>query len=144
MNKNTNSVNKTYGYSLNGENYIGYFPTRSAALDASQSSGLVYQKTWTCEFEDPPQPETMWAADNWIEHVSIQDEYSGDHAEDWDHSTVDQKELLELAVKKVISDWLDEHDLRPKFHIAVKVQLHANERTLSIEAINNNGNVGQT
>ena len=61
----------------------------------------------------PIQPEDMWDAADWLEHVSVQDDYSGDWAEDWDRSTKEQREELEAEVRTVLAAWLDRHKLRP-------------------------------
>jgi hypothetical protein len=63
----------------------------------------------------PTQPEMLWFADDWLEHVSVQDEFGGEWAEDWDGSTEEQREELEKEVRDVMAKWLDRHDLRPTF-----------------------------
>jgi len=40
---------------------------------------------------------------------------SGDHAEDWDMSTKEQRAELEREVRSVMAAWLDRHNLRPTF-----------------------------
>lgn len=67
------------------------------------------------ESHDPSPPESWWDAEDWIEHVLCQDEYSGEWAEGTLSTTKEQREELEAEVRKIMAAWLDRHDLRPKF-----------------------------
>lgn len=96
--------------------YFGEGPhkSREEAIDAGKKrfSGEFY----IGRAVDPTQPEEFFEAGDWLDHVSGQDEYQGDHAEGWDMSTEADKEKLNIAVRKVMADWLDENSLRPAFY----------------------------
>lgn len=65
----------------------------------------------------PTQPEEFWNAEDWLDHVSGQDDYGGDWAEGWcDHAT-EHIEELEREVRAVMAAWLDRYNLRPNFFI---------------------------
>lgn len=104
----------TYCYSQHEDGrYHGGFNTEAAAIDEAVSDGLT--DFWTGKSKTPSQPEDYWCADDWLEHVACQDEYGGDYAMDWDDSTREQQKELEEKVRAVMADWLDRHNLRPKF-----------------------------
>lgn len=103
-----------YSWSHNEEQYFGDFATIEDALDAAEDEGHE-EVVWVGECKPPTQPEVWWNAEDWLEHVSCQDEYGGEHAEDWDGSTKEQREELETEVRKVMAMWLDRHKLRPSF-----------------------------
>jgi len=67
------------------------------------------------ELVNPPQPEDFFDCRDWLEKVSCQDDYMGEHAEDWDCSTNEQANELNEEVRKILSVWLDRHKLRPTF-----------------------------
>lgn len=101
----------TWTVSENGENFRGDFETREEAI----LEGQQYGNFWIGTVHEPIQPEQWWNADDWLEHVTVQDEYGGDDAEGWDDSTKEQREELEREVREVMSKWLDRHGLRPRF-----------------------------
>lgn len=101
-----------FSISFDEEYYSGEFETIEHALQEGYSRGDVF---WVGELVPPTQPEDWWDAADWLEHVSCQDEYCCEWSEDWEGSTKEQREELESLVRKVMSDWLDRHDLRPKF-----------------------------
>lgn len=102
----------SYCYSRDEKTFYGRFDTIEEATDEALDG---HESGWVGEAVPPPQPETFWRADDWLEHVSVQDEYSGDWAEDWDESTKEQRAELEAEVQSVMAAWLDKHGLRPKF-----------------------------
>lgn len=73
------------------------------------------QSFYVGRIERPTQPEEWFEAEDWLELVSGQDEYAGDHAEDWDNSTPEQRAELTEEIRKVMAAWLDRHRLRPTF-----------------------------
>ena len=105
-----------YAYSTDGENY-GYadFEHVEAACKEAAVEVGAGGTFWVGELCSPTQPEDWWCAEDWLEHVSCQDAYRGDHAEDWDTSSDAQRSELEEEVRKVMAAWLDRHDLRPAF-----------------------------
>ena len=99
-----------YSLSLDGERFSGRYATIEEALKDADSN-IVFVGLAVA----PPQPETFWAAEDWLEHVSTQDPYCGDWADNWDDSTHQQRAELEDEVRKVLAAWLDRHGLRPRF-----------------------------
>ena len=101
--------------SSDGENY-GHvtFPTKEDAIEEGEElyDGEPFH---VGKLERPIQPEDFFDADDWLEHVSCQDDYAGEHCEDWDDSTPEQRVELTIEVRKVMAAWLDRHNLRPKF-----------------------------
>lgn len=106
-----------FAYSRDGETFSGDYDSLEEAvfegLDGTEDSTI-----WAGECVSPTQPEDWWQAVDWLEHVSCQDEYCGDHADDWDGSTKAQREELESLVRPVLAAWLDRHNLRP-LHYAI-------------------------
>ncbi|MGC4033657.1 MAG: hypothetical protein QM754_18385 [Tepidisphaeraceae bacterium] len=106
-----------YSYSTNEEIYSHEnFETIEAACHAAAKIVGCGEYIWVGEVVEPSPPESLWHAEHWLEHVSVQDEYGGDHAEDGDCSTDSQRQELEREVRAVMAAWLDRHDLRPTFH----------------------------
>lgn len=106
----TEEDDKQYTLSRDGERYYGRYATVQEALNEANSD-----RCWIGIATPPPSPETMWHAEDWLEHVSVQDSYCGEWAEDWDESTKSQRDELEDEVRRVMAAWLDRHGLRPKF-----------------------------
>jgi hypothetical protein len=100
-----------FSYSTDGESYYGRFDTFEEAKHEAISEGAKF----VGEAIPPPAPEDYFDADDWIEHVSCQDEYSLDCAEDWCRPTKEQLDELNREVRAVMASWLDRHKLRPTF-----------------------------
>lgn len=98
--------------STDGEHYDSRFLTEQEAIDEAVA--------WGCEVfyigkpEKPSQPEEFWFVDEWISHVSEQDDYGGEYADGWYDGTREQEKELEEQVRPVLAAWLDRHKLRPK------------------------------
>lgn len=101
-----------FAFSTDGETYRGQFDTAEEAIEkaSQQYDDGVF---WVGRCRAPIQPELCWDASDWLEYVSVQDDYGGDWAEDWDFSTEEQRTELETAVRGLMADWLDRHNLRP-------------------------------
>jgi hypothetical protein len=108
-----------FAISSNEEIYYGSYGTIEEAIDDAVNSH-EYTVFWVGRCVPATQPEEWWNAEDWLEHVSCQDDYSSEWAEDWDDSTKEQRAELEGAVRKVMADWLDKHNLRPKFYNIVE------------------------
>lgn len=112
---------RMFSYSLNGELYTGRFETKEEAAyeakNAIEESGLEQETFTVGEADSPVAPESFWDAEQWIEHVACQDDYSHDAADDWDESTKEQREELEAKVRPILAEWLDRHKLRPTFAV---------------------------
>lgn len=107
-----------FAISTDEENFIGTYGTIEEAIDEAVN-GYAYEKFWIGECVPPTQPEDLWSAEDWLEHVSVQDDYAGEWAEDWDGSTGEQRKELEQTVRKAMAEWLDRHELRPRhFNVA--------------------------
>lgn len=102
-----------YAEKEDSERYQGKYESIAAAVAAAVGDDLDDFYIGDCEA--PPQPEDLWSAEDWLEHVDCYEDYSHEWAEDWDASTEQQKQELEAEVRKVMAAWLDRHDLRPKF-----------------------------
>jgi hypothetical protein len=113
---------KQWAYSRDEHRYTGYYATpeeaASECLDGDEDGTVCY----VGECEDPIQPERVFDANEFLEQVSCQDDYQGEHAEDWDGSTKEQRDILTQRVSKVIADWLDEFCLRPKHFLIGEVK----------------------
>lgn len=109
-----------FAISTDEENFTGTYGTIEEAIDEA-ANGYAYEKFWIGECVPPIQPEDLWSAEDWLEHVSVQDDYAGEWAEDWDGSTREQRKELEQTVRKVMAEWLDRHKLRPRHFNVVNV-----------------------
>lgn len=109
-----------FAVSTDEENFIGSYATIEEAVEEA-ANGYAYEKFWIGECGPPTQPEELWYAEDWLEHVSCQDDYAGEWAEDWDGSTKEQREELEQGVRKVMAEWLDRHKLRPRHFNVVNI-----------------------
>jgi len=107
-------------YSDDEESYRGRFVTKEAAIHEATAEGL--KRFWVGKCDPPVPPENYWDAEDWLERVSEQDDYSGEWAEDWDHSTKKQHKELEVQVRAVMAAWLDRYSLRPDFYNVTQVE----------------------
>lgn len=103
-----------YSYSTDEEIYHGTFDTIEQACDEAAGEVNIGSNFWVGE-QSKPSPESYWDADDWLEHVSCQDDFAGDWAENWDESTKEQREELQVEVRAVMAAWLKRHNLEPKF-----------------------------
>lgn len=116
-----------YSWSVDEERYFGDFATVEDALLDAQSEDEDVKVVYVGERRSPTPPEDWWNAEDWLEHVSCQDDYQIDQASDWDESTKEQKEDLESEVRKVMAAWLDRHSLRPQFWLIEKAKKYVVE-----------------
>jgi len=104
-----------WAISSDSENYNhADFKSKEEAI----AEGLIFyggEPFYVGELEEPTPPEDLFDCGDWLEHVSCQEDYEGDHAEGWDSSTKEQREELNQEVRQVLSAWLDRHNLRPSF-----------------------------
>lgn len=103
-----------YSYSTNQETYQGDFDTVEQACDEAAGEVGLHAHFWVGE-QSKPEPESWWNAEDWLEHVSWQEEFSSEWADGWDKSTYEQRKELESLVRPIMAAWLDRHKLRPKF-----------------------------
>jgi hypothetical protein len=112
-----------FSYSFDEEHFHGQFETREDAIAEAVSESAELGKWFQVGRCVPPtQPENWWSPSDWLEHVSCQDSYGGDYAEDWDESTAEQREELQREVRAVMAAWLDRHELRPRFYLVDQIQ----------------------
>ena len=117
-------MGRQFAYSRDGESYNGRFDTFEEAKAEACAAGCRF----VGECVEPPAPEGYFDADDWIEHVSCQDEYSIDAADDWCRPTREQREELNREVQAVMAAWLDRHGFRPTFFLIDNaVELPADE-----------------
>lgn len=114
----------SFSYSHDGQTYHGSFDTREQAIAEAIEEGQG-DAFWTGENVPATSPEDWWQAEDWLEHVSCQDEYCGDHADGWDNSTKAQREELESLVRPIMAAWLDRHGLRPTFWSVTEIKWHS-------------------
>lgn len=103
----------SFCYSTDGEDFFGEFERQSDAIGAALKETKDGELFWIAENRIPIQPEDWWCAEDWLEHVSVQDDYAGDLASSWDMSSEKQRQELEELIRSVLRDWLDRHGLRP-------------------------------
>jgi hypothetical protein len=113
-----------FAYSFNGENYTGGHTTREDAIAEAKAEADDHTRFYTGRCVPPQQPEDFWNAEDWLDHVSCQDEYGSDWADGWDDSTAAQRAELETEVRAVMAAWLDRHKLRPGFFTIDDEQEH--------------------
>jgi hypothetical protein len=123
---------KKYSFSRDEEHYQGEYDSVAEAMAEAEGG----ESLWVGVNVSPPPPEHFFDLDDWIEKVCVQDEYSGHWAEGYlSNATKPQREELEVAVQKVIGEWLDRHDLRPKFwNVADPVQYTVNSGIVVVTA----------
>lgn len=105
-----------FAISSDEERYEGSYETIEEAIEEA-ANGYAHETFWVGKCVPPTQPEQWWDAADWLEHVSCQDSYGGEYAEDWDDSTTEQREELEKEVRAAMASWLDRHKLRPRFFL---------------------------
>ena len=109
------SISGKWGYTRDEEFYTGAYDTPQ---DAIKASGAEEGETVIIgQYRAPVPPEEFIHAEDMIEHVLVQDEYSGEWADGCISYSEDQERELTEALRKVFATWLDRHDLRPKFGI---------------------------
>lgn len=101
------------------DNFQGTFDTKQDAIEEALANADEGETIHVGRLCPPIQPEEYWAAEDWLEHVSCQDDYTGDFADDWEESTEWQRQELEREVRAVMAAWLDRHKLRPR-HFLVR------------------------
>lgn len=111
-----------WGYSLNEENYLGMFDTEQEAKAEAVKEAIAEaldteEEIIICQYRKASDPEVFVDADLLLEHSGCQDDYSGDWGDCWPGETKEQNQELTDAVQKVYAEWLDKHDLRPKWGI---------------------------
>lgn len=103
-----------FAISSDEERYEGQYDTIEDAIDEA-ANGYAMESFWVGECVDPTQPEELFDAQDWLQSVSESDDYQGEWAEDWDQSTLLQRQELETKVRAVMAEWLERHKLRPTF-----------------------------
>lgn len=115
---------KKYSYSYDEESFQGRFDSPEEAAREAFEQDEDREMCWVGEIADPSQPESFFNARDWLDHVSEQDDYSMECAEDWDTSNKEQRQELEKRVREVLAEWLDRHKLRPKFWLIKNAKKH--------------------
>ena len=118
-----------YAYSLNGENYTGAYAARDEALTAGIEA--------TRESLDPPQtiyvarrveadPHASGHARTVLREMAWQahDEVGANAANYLHKLSEDQINELDLALEKVILEWLRRHDLLPTYFKVEAISEH--------------------
>ena len=103
-----------WGYSNDDESYHGAFATREEAISEGCAPRFVGQ------YGDPAPPESLIDGELLVNHVLEQDDYCGESAEDTFDCDPEIMDELTQAVRRVFAEWIDRHNLRPKFVIVVE------------------------
>lgn len=101
-----------FSYSSDNEHFEGQYDTREEAIAVAET---MYPRFWTGRNRLPVSPEEFWKAEDWLYQVSVTEEYSLEEAEEWDESTPNQRKELESLVRPIMLEWLERHNLTPKF-----------------------------
>ena len=106
--------NKQWAFSQSDEVFYSYAESREEAIKLGT---IEYggESFFVGRCAEPIQPENIFSVDQWLEQVDENEDYMGEHAEDWEQSTYLQRRELEDEVRKVMAEWLDRHNLRPEF-----------------------------
>lgn len=109
-----------WGWTRDEESYYGFFNTpEEAAADGLPKEGGTIT---VGQYRDPTAPEDYVDAELIIEHVTCQDEYCIECAEDALQCTKEQEDELTASLRTTFAAWLDKHKLRPSFGIIEKTQ----------------------
>ncbi len=106
------SIAGKWGYSHDEETYFGTFDTKKEAIRAGRQEG---RPLWVGQYIDPISPEKYIDGKDLIEQVLCQNDYCGEWAEGALDCTGTQLAELTMKMRSVFGDWLDKHDLRPRF-----------------------------
>lgn len=112
-------------YSFTGEDFFGRCATVQDAIAEAIAEAGDRKTFYVGTSTPPPSPETYWNAEDWLEHVSCQDEYAGEYADGWDCSTKEQRKMLEDAVQPLLRSWLHANKLMPRFFTVRDVKAFA-------------------
>lgn len=113
-----------WGYSTDGELFTGECETREQAIADGRVECDKVSKYYVGRYTKVDQPEELFDAGDFINHVSEQDSYLGEYADNWDMSTNEQRKELTEILRAAIAGWLDKHKLRPKFWLVECVTAH--------------------
>lgn len=105
----------TYAWSFDGEWYEGSFASIREAFDAAAPQSSE-RPVWVGEMHAPAAEEYV-DADLVLDHITCQDEYSLEAADDWPGATKEQRQELTEALQKTVGEWLDRHKLRENFFL---------------------------
>jgi hypothetical protein len=121
-----------YAYSLNGENYSGSFATReealAAALDAARDPMNVIQpQTVFVARRVEADPHAAGHAKSVLREMAWQahDEVGAPASNYLRQLRDDQTQELDLAIEKVLYEWLRKHDLLPDYFTVAGISEHA-------------------
>lgn len=114
------SITGKWGWTRDEESYHGFFdsPEEAAADGLGAKAGIIT----VGQYREPTAPEDYIDADLIIEHVTCQDEYCIECAEEALHCSKEQEDELTAALRATFAQWLDKHKLRPTFGIVEKTQ----------------------
>lgn len=104
----------TYSYSINEENYDGQYDTPEEAAQACFHEYPDREACWVGEAVRP-QPEHLITASDVIEHILNFEDQFGWEGADWPEASKQELADLDARLTKVMEEWMDAHDLRPKF-----------------------------
>lgn len=103
-----------YAWSSDGEVYVGDFASIERAFEDAEAEGC--ERPWIGK-AGAPMVEQYVDADLILEHITCQDDYTAEVAEEWPFATVMQCHELTEALQKVVAEWVDKHKLWPTFFV---------------------------
>lgn len=113
-----------YAYSHDGECYYGNFNTPEEAaregFGEDPSHDIVHVGV-----QVEPDPLRHIDADDVLEQIKVQDDFSGEHAEDALYCTKEQKADLTLMLRECFDAWMMKH----KIHVGFFNIAHSEEWT---------------
>lgn len=105
-----------YCYSFDEEYYQGdYFDTPERA--AAEALATSDERVFVGQVVEPPSPETYFDLDDFLEHVSCQDAYQIDAAEDWGSCSQKVQEQINATVQQTLRKCFEQHGLMPTFFL---------------------------
>ena len=108
-------ASEKWSVSTDEEHYVGEYESKEDAIEAGIEDAEIEQSGgfWIGRCMPPIQPEEVFRAEEWIDDVHDHEDYCSDWADGQFDPTDHHIEELNTEVRKVMSAWLDRHNLRP-------------------------------
>lgn len=113
-----------YAYSTDGEGYTGKYDSHEEALAEAQNDYPDCSTFWIGTIQPPPPPEDFWCAEDWIEHVCVQDEYCHEWAEGWCDASNSQFEELEAEIRPILAAWIKKNGFTPNHYTVTDSKMY--------------------
>ncbi len=115
-----------YSYSPDGVSFYGSYCSSEKAVEAAikDKDCIVTRTCWVCENIDPTPIEELFDCDDIIQKVINDCDYSNEFTKDWPNCDDAALDELTTEIRKVISWWLDKHEVRPDFSLIKNIRKH--------------------